>query len=132
MQKDVKMLEAIQRRFTRLIAGMKNVPYEERLRKLHLQSLECRRKKRDLVQAFIIWTGVDKIEGLSFTKISEQHNKNTRSATKDNFVQPHARLDQRKHFFAVRVVPEWNKLPLKLQRAVNVYSFKAQLKNHIF
>ena len=130
--KDIKTLEAIQRRFTQLIAGMKHKPYEERLAILGLPTLELRRRKKDLVQAYRIWNGIDKIQGLNFIKVSEHHNQNTRSAIKENFVLPHARLNQRKNFFSVRVVQDWNKLPVKIQKAVSVQSFKSQLRDHIF
>ena len=132
LQKDVKTIEAIQRRFTRLIPEMRHLPYEDRLAKLGLPTLDLRRRKKDLVQAYRIWNGIDKIEGLNFTKVSDHHNKNTRSAMKDNFVLPHARLDQRKHFFSVRVVRDWNKLPVKMKKAVSVQSFKSQLKDFTF
>ena len=132
LQKDITTLEAIQRRFTRLIAGMRTLPYEERLAKLCLPTLESRRRKKDLVQAYRIWHGIDKIEGLNFIKVSEHHNQNTRSAMKENFVLPSARLNQRKHFFSVRVVQDWNKLPVKMQKVVSVRSFKSQLKDYIF
>ena len=84
--KDIKTLEAIQRRFTRLIAGMKHKPYEERLAILGLPTLELRRRKKDLVQAYRIWNGIDKIQGLNFIKVSEHHNQNTRSAMNLSFL----------------------------------------------
>ena len=132
LQKDVKTLEAIQRRFTRLVSGMQNLSYEERLSKLGLPTLEARRKTKDLIQAYRIWTGIDQIDGMSFTKLSEYHTKSTRASMKDNFVAPKARLNQRKHFFSVRVVQDWNKLPVTLQRATSLQSFKSQLKKIIF
>ena len=70
LQKDIKTLEAIQRRFTRLISGMRNRSYEERLAILGLPTLEARRLQKDLVQCYRIWTGIDHIEGLQFTKLS--------------------------------------------------------------
>ena len=43
LRKDVLALERVQRRFTRMIPGMKSLSYEERLRTLGLYSLEFRR-----------------------------------------------------------------------------------------
>jgi len=42
------LLERIQHRFTRMIPGYKNLPYEERLRKTDLWTLEERRNRADL------------------------------------------------------------------------------------
>ena len=45
LRKDVLALERVQRRFTRMIPGMKSLSYEERLRTLGLYPLEFRRIK---------------------------------------------------------------------------------------
>ena len=44
--KDITQIEIVQRRATKMIPEMKNMTYEERLKKLNLPTLEYRRQRR--------------------------------------------------------------------------------------
>ncbi len=55
---DINHLERIQRLATRLVSGMRHLPYEERLQRLGLHSLQRRRLRVDLVTAFKIFKGL--------------------------------------------------------------------------
>ncbi len=57
LRADTNQLERIQRLATRLVSGLRHVPYEERLRQLNLFSLERRRLRADLILAFKIFKG---------------------------------------------------------------------------
>jgi ribonuclease P/MRP protein subunit RPP40 len=59
---DILTLERIQRRATKTITEISNLPYTERLKRLKLTSLEERRERGDLFQLFKFSRGIDSIE----------------------------------------------------------------------
>ena len=53
-KKHIKLLESIQRHYTRYIIGTDNLSYEERMKFLNLPSLEYRRLRGDLIEVYKI------------------------------------------------------------------------------
>ena len=57
-QGDIDKLEAVQRRATKMVAGLNDKSYEERLKNLDLPSLTYRQKRGDIIQVFKIVNGL--------------------------------------------------------------------------
>lgn len=115
LKKDIQKIENIQRKYTRMIFGMKGLSYEERLEKLGLQTLEQRRIKLDLIQAYKIKNDIDHVQGTLFTLVKDSSQRSTRSSCKEDFSLKASRTDMRRNFFSQRVVKHWNKLPAHVQ-----------------
>ena len=93
-----------------MIRGPEHLPYEDRLRKLGLFSLEKGRLLGDLIAAFQYLKGAykDAGEGLVIRDCSDRTRRNGFKLKQGKF-----RLDIRKKFFTVSVVRHWNRLPKK-------------------
>ena len=59
---DKDTIEKIQRRATRTVKKLRKFPYDERLRKLGIETLEQRRKRGDLIQVFKMFNKHEKIK----------------------------------------------------------------------
>lgn len=56
-RKDINKIERVQRRFTRMLPVFQHLSYSERLNKSDLYSLERRRLRGDLIEAFKNYEG---------------------------------------------------------------------------
>ena len=123
---DIKTIEKIQRRATKLVPSLRNLPYLERLKELKLYPLEIRRIRGDLIEVFKIMNGLVEMKPEDLFLIS--HNTGTRGHSFKLFKKQLKKgLNLRKYFFSQRVVDVWNKLP---ENVINVKTTN-QFKNRI-
>ena len=65
-------MEAVQRRIPKIIQGMRNLPYKDRLNRLNLHSLERRRARGDMVEVYKWVKGINKGSIEQVIEISSQ------------------------------------------------------------
>jgi len=121
----IKGVESVQKVFTKKLPGMRYLSYEERLSVLNLESLEVRRLKNDLVTCFKILKGYTNITATEFFTLS---GVSTRGHSFKLFL-PDSRINVRPHFFAVRVIPAWNRLPPHVVAVDKVKTFVLALNS---
>ena len=69
LRKYIYMLEKIQRRATKLIPGLRDIRYEERLKECGLTTLETRRLRGDKIEVFKILKCYENIDYNIFSKL---------------------------------------------------------------
>ena len=123
--KDIEAVENVQRRASKLVPSLKNLTYEERLRKLGLPTLTYRRARGDMIETYKILSGVyDKEVSQDIFVLKE--GQRTRGHTKRIF-KVHSRLNKNKYSFFKRVVNNWNQLPQWVIDSDTVKGFEARL-----
>ena len=68
----------MQRRATKLVPELKNLPYAERLVKLELTTLEARRVRGDMIETYKIITGKENINPDKFFKMDPRPIKKSK------------------------------------------------------
>lgn len=120
----------VQRRATKLIYEIKDYTYEERLRYLTLPTLKARRKRGDLIQAYIIFNDIDDTNKDFFFKSPQTNIVVTRNSTDKIQKERHDNNNTRKFAFSYRVTNDWNKLTTNIKRAPSTNAFKNLIDKH--
>ena len=130
--RDIKRLESLQRRATKIIPSLHDKPYEERLETLQLPTLEYRRIRQDLL---LMWNITSKNVCMDLhTHCTKCPDKNMLQPTLSRKTRGHClkyQLQQhqsyRSHFFSTRTTPLWNRLKETTVTANTIHTFKAHL-----
>ena len=122
-KKDIQLIENVQRRATKLVPGLKDLEYEQRLQRLKLPSLVYRRARGDMIEVYKYLHDIYKVDAsflpLDKDCVTRGHSlklKKERSKGRD-----------RQHFFSQRVVNPWNSLTEEIVRAPTLNTFKSRL-----
>ena len=124
---DSRLLEAVQRRFTKRIAGLEEVSYGDRLRELNLFSVKGRLLRADLIKYWKILHGPSEDMRALFQLAPVVGTRGHPL----KLASPLCSTDARRRFFNVRCVRLWNELPSCVVLAENLTSFKRLLMDYL-
>ena len=126
-KQDMKAIERVQKRATRMIPTLKDRRYTERLKALDLPSLEYRRKRGDMFMYYKIMTG--KVE-INRDKLFTLNQHSTRGHRFKIQKTQRATKLVRCQSFAIRSANDWNSLPAEVVEAKSANEFKNLLDKH--
>lgn len=124
LEKEIEVLEKVQRRVTKHIQGLSNLSYEERLKVLGWTSLRVRRERGDVILALQHLHGnVDVNLDLKWilpTKAGIRAN----DAPRISMPPPARNCEQRENFFSMRVPGSWRSLSQQTANSSSLNGFK--------
>jgi hypothetical protein len=134
-KKHIDMIENVQKRATKRIPGMKNLSYEEPLRKLELPTLSYRRLRGDMIEVHYVYKIIQgHYDPEASTIIKLMNDTEQRFSTRTNskkVVYNRANTNIRKNSFSIyRIAKYWNKLPENIVNAPSINWFKNRLDKY--
>jgi len=122
--KDKALIERIQHRFTKMLPEIKDLPYNERLQRLNLWTLQGERVRADLIEVFKLINGLTNLNFEVFFEFDT--NSRTRGHAR-KLIKNRFNRDLRQHFFTERIIDIWNKLDDQTVLASSLNNFKWNL-----
>jgi hypothetical protein len=131
-KKHIDMIDNVQKRATKQIPGMKNLSYEEHLRKLELPTLSYRQLRGDMIEVYKIIQGhYDPKASIIIKLMNDTEQRFSTRTNSNNVVYNRANTNIRKNYFSIyRIAKYWNKLPENIVNAPSINSFKNRLDKH--
>ena len=111
-----------------MVKGLGKMSYDKRLKMLGLTTLQQRRLRGDLIEAYKILTGREGVDPESFFTMATSAGRLRGHRLK--LYVPRCRMTVRQQFFSNRVLRHWNNLPAIVIDAESVNDFKNKLDKH--
>ena len=118
----------MQRRATKQVPTLKDMNYEDRLRKLKMPTLKYRRIRGDMIEVFKILRGIYDQEVTS--NILKLENTTRTRGNDYKLKKMYCRKNIRKFSFSCRITNIWNSLPNEVINAKTVKNFEIALDKH--
>ena len=125
-QGDIRSVETIQRRATKLIPELKDFPYVDRMKNLELPSLMYRRRRGDMNQMYKIINGIVRIDKKLFSPAKVSCTRGYHG----KIFKRHALKTARKNSISQWVINDWNSLPTDFIESPSIDICKNRLDKH--
>ena len=129
LAKDINCLEKVQRRATKLVQTLEDLPYEDRLKELGLYTLADRRTRADMIAVYKIMHGYTDIRQETLFQIDNR--RRTRGHNFKLVVPKACKTEVRRNVFSQRIVVPWNKLDYSIVNSLNPKDFKRNYDKHM-
>lgn len=126
-KQDTEQIEKVQRRYTKMINGCKEITYENRLVKLGITCLQERHYRADMIQVYKILNDCTDTYPTDFLVLNARVGR-TNSL---KLYKKRCNLQITKNSFTHRVVNLWNNLPDRVILSTDLNDFKNKLDYHI-
>ena len=139
-QGDKDVLEKVQKRAIGMVTNFKGRTYEEKLSEAGMITLEARRRRGDLLQAYRTINGVDDVDSSQWFQMvqprvgasTENPGWSRNSSGGLNVERGEGRNAFRRSFWSQRVTEPWNRLPNEVKKAETLNMCKNGIDNLIF
>lgn len=122
-KKNLRMVENVQRRATKLVPALRNLSYRERLEHLNLPTLNYRRNRYDLITLFKIIHGFEDIDYRKFFEFKIGKTRGHRFKIDKKGCNKSKKLNS----FPARCINAWNDLNDSTVCCDTIVSFKSKL-----
>ena len=126
-KRQLKSLENVQRRATKIVPELKDLPYCDRLKRLDLPSLEYRQIRGDLIQTYKIIHNIDNINRDDIFVMRENTTRNSDLKLYKNFAKSKSRCN----FLPYRINNIWNSLHSSTRNSKDLQLFKINIDKEL-
>ena len=125
--KYIDSIEQVQRRATKMLPGMDNLSYKERLQKLRLPTLVYRRLRGDMIEVYTILHGIYDMKVAPCLTMRSSETSRVLRGHNMYLLKGRSRTKLRSESFTQRGVNSWNSLPTDVVNAPSVNAFKNRI-----